>query len=278
MSVGGIVLHKWVPLKGLDSDLTGFDGSAVVQTLEKNQYRGGHGRKVEGLLHHQLPQDVNGVQVPSLRCILLQSLDVLPVLQRHSDLQEKNRAGTWAGAPGRSPVCYLLSGFGRLAAVQAVEQVESPDPDLEAERGQEEAAGRVQNQTGEHSALAPPQTTENTHNTHSQQRSHSLINAKPTMCDIRLTGTSGRTSSVSIFRRRFRSGPTLIAGTGSKAPRSPTSPVSDKSSCYCFKCRTTGHVKITETDKIQINAFLVKKKKKLKRQTGKMIKTRLSTV
>lgn len=45
--------------------------------------------------------------------------------------------------------------------MQAVQQVESSDPDLEAERGKEESAGLVQDQPSERSlALVREDTTE----------------------------------------------------------------------------------------------------------------------
>lgn len=48
----------------------------------------------------------------------------------------------------------LHQGRGGLTPIQAVQQVKSSDPDLEAERGQEEAAGRVQDQPRERSLLS----------------------------------------------------------------------------------------------------------------------------
>lgn len=48
----------------------------------------------------------------------------------------------------------MLSGRSRLTSVQAVQQVEPPDSDLEAERGEEEATGLVQDQPSEGSLSA----------------------------------------------------------------------------------------------------------------------------
>lgn len=54
----------------------------------RKHYQGGHGREAEGFLHRQLPQDVHNIQVPSSHCIAFKSLDVFPVLQGHTDLQD----------------------------------------------------------------------------------------------------------------------------------------------------------------------------------------------
>lgn len=52
-------------------------------------------------------------------------------------------------------VPHLLFGFCGLTLIQAVQQIKSTNSDLEAERRQEEAAGRVQDQVTERSLLMP---------------------------------------------------------------------------------------------------------------------------
>lgn len=70
-----------------------------ILRLKKNHYQGGHGREVEGFLHHELSQYVHNIQVLSFHCIVFKSLYVFPVLQRHTDLQNtKPRLLYQAGA------------------------------------------------------------------------------------------------------------------------------------------------------------------------------------
>lgn len=72
-------------LYSFELDWAVIDGSAVV---EEGAYQGGHGREAEGFLLRQLPQYVHNIQVLSSHCIAFKSLDVCPVLQGHTDLQD----------------------------------------------------------------------------------------------------------------------------------------------------------------------------------------------
>lgn len=120
--------------------------------------------------------------------------------------------------PIKVAVCYLLSWCSCLASMQTVQQVKCSNADLKAERRQEEAVGRVQDQACKHSLLTrhqPAAKDEQITAVMMMMRyplcylSVSLSNAGPTIREIRLTRKFGRTSFPSIFRRRFRSGQTL---------------------------------------------------------------------
>lgn len=113
---------------------------------------------MESLTEHELSEDECGVEVLSGRSVLFKLLHFIPVLQRQSDLRQDNfiiisrLPYHLERSVGR--VADLLGRRGRrLAVVQAVQQIESPHSDLEAERRQEEGAGRVQNETTERSTL-----------------------------------------------------------------------------------------------------------------------------
>lgn len=52
-------------------------------------HQSGHGGEVERFVQHELPQDVNDVEVLSVHGVLLKLLHVLPVLQCQTDLQKE---------------------------------------------------------------------------------------------------------------------------------------------------------------------------------------------
>lgn len=107
-------------------------------------------------------QDVDDVQVLSVHGVLLKPLHELPVLQRQTDLRPetcKNTDLSQARLPCTESLSVscpdLLRGRGRLTSIQAVQQIKTPDSDLEAEGRQEELAGSVQGQVSKHSLLTP---------------------------------------------------------------------------------------------------------------------------
>lgn len=115
-----------------------------------------------------LLEDVDSIPVLSVPGVLLKPLHVLPVLQRQADLRRRRRGedesekqlgrqhgvGNVGNVGNVSHGSDVLSGNSRLTSVQAVQQVKSSHSDLEAERGQEETAGLVQDHPSERSQSA----------------------------------------------------------------------------------------------------------------------------
>lgn len=96
----------------------------------------------------------------SVHSVLLKLLNVLPVLQRQTDLKNRtlNSVRTLFNLMINIPckrVTDLLRWRSNLTLIQAVQQIKTSDSDLEAERRQEESAGGVQDQLTERSLLTP---------------------------------------------------------------------------------------------------------------------------
>lgn len=139
-----------------------WETAVSMVKVKQVAHRGGHCSEVKRFTGQHLPQDVNNIQVLSVTGILLKLLHMFPVLQRQMDLQrEKNTNGlNYSRAlfecekrmtTGR--VSDLLWGHSCLTSMQAVKQIKTPNSDLEAERGQEEAISCVQDQPTENSLL-----------------------------------------------------------------------------------------------------------------------------
>lgn len=60
---------------------------SVNVDVRQAAHRCRHGGEVESFVEHQLPQDVNDIEVLSVHGVPLKLLHVLPVLQRQTDLQ-----------------------------------------------------------------------------------------------------------------------------------------------------------------------------------------------
>lgn len=104
---------------------------------------------MKGLAAEHLLQDVDRVPVLGLPGVHLKLLHVVPVLQGQADLSRRPEEEDGSGERlrlQRGAVGTVLDLLGRsvqLGPVQAVQQVQAPHSDLEAERGQEETVGLV---------------------------------------------------------------------------------------------------------------------------------------
>lgn len=134
-----------------------------MSIAQRAAHQGGHRSEVKSFMAEHLLEDVHSIPVLSIPGILLKLLHVFPVLQRQADL--RTRRGDGSGKQLRpqhgcfngrsiSNVSDMLSGHSCLTSMQAVQQIKPSDSDLEAERGEEEATGLVQDQPSESSLAA----------------------------------------------------------------------------------------------------------------------------
>lgn len=136
----------------------------AASMVEQAAHQGGHCSEVKRSLAQHLLEDVHSVPVLSVPGILLKLLHVLPVLQRQADLRTRRADRSDEKLPRPGHGCSkprsiargsdMLGGHSRLTSMQAVQQIEPSDSDLEAERGKEEATGLVQDQPREGSPSA----------------------------------------------------------------------------------------------------------------------------